>query len=205
MAISETGRVEAFSDGVFAIAITLLILEIKIPTPGAAPLAHQLEQQWPAYVSFVISFWFIGIMWVNHHRMFTHIKRLDTMLLILNLLLLFGVTAVPYPTAVLAVHLGQPDQLAAVNLYNGTYIFIAIAFNALWRYATSKRGRLLGDEVNLTAATKISQQYFLGPVAYIVSFLLAYYSVRASLALDFALAIFFVLPPQVAVRHHREG
>lgn len=200
----ETARIEAFSDGVFAIAITLLILEIKIPTPGNTPLASQLARQWPSYVSFVISFWFIGIMWINHHRMFNLIRRSDTVLMILNLLLLFGVTVVPYPTAVLAMHLGQPDQLAAVMLYNGTYVFIAIAFNVLWRYAVARHGRLLGSDVNLAAAEKISKQYALGPIAYIISFAVAFYSVRASLALDFALAVFFALPPHVAVRHHKE-
>jgi uncharacterized membrane protein len=70
---TETARVEAFSDGVYAIAITLLILEIKVPAPSAVPLSVQLVRQWPSYISFVISFAFIGIMWINHHRMFTHI------------------------------------------------------------------------------------------------------------------------------------
>jgi uncharacterized membrane protein len=200
----ETARIEAFSDGVFAIAITLLILEIKVPMPAGGPLGEQLLRQWPSYISFVISFWFIGVMWVNHHRMFTLIKRSDTLLLIFNLLLLFGVTVVPFPTAVLAMHLGQPDQRAAVMLYNGTYIFIAIAFNLLWRYAVSKKGHFLGADVDLSSAEKISRQYGLGPVAYILSFVLGFYSVRASLGLDFALAIFFALPPHIAVRHHRD-
>ena len=143
---SETSRIEAFSDGVFAIAITLLILEIKIPAPGSAKLSLQLVNQWPAYVSFFISFAFIGIMWVNHHRLFTHIVRSDDTLLILNLVLLLGVVAVPFPTAVLAIHLGQPDQRTAVILYNATYVFIAAFFNLLWRHAAfGKRGLLAND------------------------------------------------------------
>ena len=88
----ETARIEAFSDGVFAIAITLLILEIKIPNAGSANLSSQLIRQWPSYFAFVISFAFVGIMWINHHRLFTHIKRADNTLLFLNLLLLLGVT-----------------------------------------------------------------------------------------------------------------
>src|SRR5271169_5837162 len=147
MAINETARVEAFSDGVFAIAITLLVLEIKIPAPGAAPLARQLVRQWPSYVSFVIGFLVIGIMWINHHRMFTTIKRSDTVLMLLNLLLLLGVTALPFPTAVLAAHLGTPGERTAVMLFNGTCVFIAIAFNGMWRYAVSKRALMLRDEV----------------------------------------------------------
>ena len=89
---TETARVEAFSDGVFAIAITLLILEIKVPARGSGALARQLLQQWPSYVSYLISFAFIGIMWVNHHRLFNLIRRSDNRLLLFNLLLLLGVT-----------------------------------------------------------------------------------------------------------------
>ena len=124
----ETARIEAFSDGVFAIAITLLILEIKIPAAGSGELSVQLLRQWPSYFAFVFSFAFIGIMWINHHRLFTHIKRSNNALLFLNLLLLLGVTAVPFPTAVLAQHLGQSDQRAAAMLYNGIYFAIAVFF-----------------------------------------------------------------------------
>jgi TMEM175 potassium channel family protein len=194
---SETARIEAFSDGVFAIAATLLILEIKIPSPGAGELSLQLIRQWPSYVSFVISFAFIGIMWINHHRLFTHIRRSDNMLLVLNLLLLLGVTAVPFPTAVLAAHLGQPDQRTALMLYNGTYLFIAIFFNVLWRYAVSRNRHLLGGDVSVKTVDHITRQYALGPVLYLVCFVLAWVSVPASLFLNVALAGFFALPPRV--------
>jgi uncharacterized membrane protein len=143
---SETARIEAFSDGVFAIAITLLVLELKIPSPGSTSLGVALARQWPSYVSFVISFAFIGIMWINHHRLFNHITRSDNVLMVLNLALLFGVTAVPFPTAVLAAHLGHRDQKTAAILFNATYVVIAIIFNVLWRYAT-KGGRLLHTDV----------------------------------------------------------
>src|SRR5580704_12294281 len=135
----ETARIEAFSDGVFAIAITLLILEIKIPAAGSGELSVQLLRQWPSYFAFVFSFAFIGIMWINHHRLFTHIKRSNNALLFLNLLLLLGVTAVPFPTAVLAQHLGQSDQRAAAMLYHGMYFAIAVFFNLLWGYANRNR------------------------------------------------------------------
>src|SRR5579872_3201819 len=177
----ETARIEAFSDGVFAIAITLLILEIKVPPAGTADLATQLLRQWPSYVSFVISFAFIGIMWINHHRMFTHIRRCDNGLLILNLLLLLGVCAVPFPTAVLAAHLGQAGQRTATLLYNGTYVFIAVFFNLLWKYASSPRRHLLGHDVDADMVARISRQYAFGPVPYLVCFALAYVSVAASL------------------------
>jgi uncharacterized membrane protein len=195
----ETARIEAFSDGVFAIAITLLILEIKIPV-GNGDLAKQLLRQWPSYVAFVISFLFVGIMWINHHRLFNHIKRSDNVLMVLNLLLLLGVTSVPFPTAVLAQNLGQSGQRAAMILYNGTYFVIAIFFNLLWRYCVSKNHHLLGKEVDVAAAEKITAQYAFGPVVYLACMALAWISVPASLLMNIALAIFFLLPPARAVR-----
>src|SRR5262245_670253 len=123
---TETNRIEAFSDGMFAIAITLLILEIKVPEPAVGHLTPALLKQWPSYVAFVLSFVYIGVMWMNHHRMFTHIRRSNDTLLILNLLLLLGITAVPFPTAVLAANLGTPDQRTAAVFYNAVFIFIAV-------------------------------------------------------------------------------
>lgn len=196
----ETGRVEAFSDGVFAIAMTLLVLNIKVPTanePGN--LGTLLWQQWPSYLAFVISFAFIGIMWVNHHRLFVHIRRIDHMLLVLNGALLLGVTAVPYPTAVLAQYLAKPDEKAATMLYSGTYVVVAIFFNVLWRYAASGH-RLLGESVDVTEVSRISRQYAYGPLLYLVCFVLAYINVAASLALNVGLAIFFALPPSKVAR-----
>jgi TMEM175 potassium channel family protein len=199
---TETARVEAFSDGVFAIAITLLILEIKIPSAGPTPLSLQLLRQWPSYVSFVISFAFIGIMWMNHHRLFTHIRRCNDGLLVLNLLLLLGVTAVPFPTAVLAAHLRQPGERTAVLLYNGTYVFIAICFNVLWRYASAEKRKLLAADVDRRAVDHITRQYAFGPVFYLACFALAYVSVPASLILNGALACFFALPPHLVEKRH---
>jgi TMEM175 potassium channel family protein len=193
----ETARIEAFSDGVFAIAITLLILEIKIPGAGSGDLSRQLLRQWPSYVAFVISFAFIGIMWINHHRLFTHIKRSNNVLLFLNLLLLLGVCAVPFPTAVLAQHLNQSDQRTAAILYHGTYFAIAIFFNVLWRYASR---HLLGKDADAHAAGKISAQYAVGPLLYLVCVALAWVNVPLSLLLNVALAVFFALPSHRAVR-----
>jgi len=194
---AETSRVEAFSDGVFAIAITLLILEIKVPPAGSGALPRDLLRQWPSYFSFLISFAFIGIMWINHHRLFTHIARCDDALLILNLLLLLGVVVVPFPTAVLATHLGQSDQLTALILYNSTYLFIAVFFNLLWRYASSDKRRLLAKDVNSPSVQRISRQYAFGPILYLVCLGLSWLSAAASLALNFALACFFAIPPHV--------
>ena len=202
---AETSRIEAFSDGVFAIAITLLILNIKIPPAGSGDLRAELIGQWPSYFSFLVSFTFIGIMWINHHRLFTHIARSDDVLLILNLLLLLGVVVVPFPTAVLALHLGQADQRPALILYNATYVFIAVIFNLLWRYASSAKRHLLTRDVDTASVEKISNQYALGPVCYLICLGLSWVSAAASLALNFALACFFALPPHWLAYKRKEA
>ncbi len=198
----ETARIEAFSDGVFAIAITLLVLTLKIPDLGAGRLAASLLRQWPAYAAFVLSFAFVGIMWINHHRLFTHIRRSGNALMALNLALLFGITVVPFPTMVLAESLGTPDARPAALLYNGTYVVIAILFNVLWRYAV--RAELLEPE-SAASAEKISKQYAVGPLLYLAAFGLAWISVPASLALNVLLALFFALPPHVAIEMRRKS
>src|SRR6266576_5814975 len=135
----ETGRLEAFSDGVFAVAITLLILNIKILpddvlTNGNFWGKSGLGGQLPALLAFVTSFFTIGIMWINHHRLFTHIKRTDTGLLLLNLLLLLIIVFIPVPTALLSEYIVLPNDHVAAIIYSGTNVLLAICFNLLWRY-----------------------------------------------------------------------
>jgi uncharacterized membrane protein len=198
---SETARIEAFSDGIFAIAITLLILEIKVPSRDQSSLVAGLLRQWPSYLAFLLSFAYIGIMWINHHRMFTHIKRSSDVLKILNLLLLLGVTIVPFPTAVLAEHLGGPYQRTAALVYNAIFVVIAIAFNLLWRYAVSRH--LLHEHAVEGVAANISSQYAVGPFFYLGCFVIAWFNVRASVIANTALAVFFALPPSVIRRRPR--
>src|SRR5215831_5066262 len=153
----ETGRVEAFSDGVFAIAITLLILDIKVPHASESDvgLGTLLLRQWPSYAAFLTSFATIGIMWINHHRLFTQIVRSSHALLLLNSLLLLLISVVPFPTAVVAEYLGHPGENTAAALYAGTFFVIAIAFNVLWRYAAK---HLLGPNVTRPEVREISKQ-----------------------------------------------
>ena len=195
---SETSRVEAFSDGVFAIAITLLILDVHVPTSTQGHLGAALAKQWPTYAAFLISFAFIGIMWVNHHRLFNHIRRSDNRLLFLNLLLLLGVTVVPFPTALLAAHYSAAGRTAAAAVFNGTYFVIAIFFNVLWHHAV--RGGLL-DSATRESAESISRQYAVGPISYLICFGLTWISVPASLGLNIALAVFFAMPPKTKHNH----
>src|SRR5579872_5939855 len=140
--LKETGRIEAFSDGVFAVAITLLVLNLQPPKPLQESLLIWLGQQWPAYLAFMTSFATIGVMWINHHRLFTYITHSDSTLMALNLLLLMLIVIVPFPTALLAEYIAATDpqfawdQHIAALLFNGTYVLLALCFNMLWRYST---------------------------------------------------------------------
>ncbi len=206
----ETQRVEAFSDGVFAIAITLLVLELHVPKPGdlgVESLAAALLHDWQSYVAFVMSFFSILIMWFNHHKLFSHIKRSDNGLMYLNGLLLFTVTAVPWPTALLAEFWGHSQEKSAAVVYCGLMVLLAIAFNALWRYVTYK-GRLLGEDADLDEVRKITLQYSFGPVGYGAAFGIAFWDADSAVFLCIALAIFFAftgcvnLTKSARSRHH---
>ena len=183
----ETGRIEAFSDGVFAIAITLLVLDIKVPRDLAegVGLGRALLQQWPAYLAFFISFTFIGIMWINHHRIFNLLRRTDHTLL--------GVTFLPFPTALLSEYIGHPEQRMAALVFNGVFLVIAIFFNVLWRYIAGQP-RLLAKDADPQAIAAITRSFTYGPVFYLITFGLAFFSVIASLIMSVALAIFYALP-----------
>ena len=191
----ETGRVEAFSDGVFAIAITLLILDVHVPRDltETTTLADALLRQWPSYLGFLTSFALIGIMWINHHKLFTLIKRTDHLLLVFNALLLLGATIVPFTTSLLAEYIGQSEQRLAAMVYTGNFFVIAIFFNLLWRYA-ARGHRLLGYDVSEAEVRSINRAYALGPPVYLLCFAIAYFSVPLALGMTIALVIFYALP-----------
>ena len=198
---NDTARIEAFSDGVFAVAITLLVLDIKVPpvSPSGDPLVILLVRQWPSYLAFATSFATILIMWVNHHRIFTLIGRADDRLLFSNGFLLFAVTVIPFSTSLVAAYLGHSGQRTAAAVYNGTFILAAIFFNVLWATA-SARGRLLRDDADHDAVQGITSSFRRGVPFYTAAFALAFASVTASLALNLMLAIFFALPTKLAVK-----
>jgi len=192
----ETGRVEAFSDGVFAIAITLLVLELKVPKAPPGGLVAALLQQWPTFLSYFTSFATILVMWVNHHEIFNHIRRTSVAFLFLNGLLLLFVTVVPFPTSLVSAHLLSADARAAAAIYAGTYFLIALSFNALWLYASSGR-RLIGHRSDQRHIDAITRNYRFGPIFYFAAFLLAFLWVPASLGLCLALAMFFAVTASV--------
>lgn len=197
----ETGRLEAFSDGVFAVAITLLVLNIKLTGLSSSSqqvlndqgLWKELGNQWPILASYCTSFATIGIMWINHHRLFVHIKRVDTGLMLINLALLLVIVFIPVPTALLAEYLTHPEFHAAAIIYSATFFLMALFFNILWFYA-SHHNRLLANDADRNTVRAISQQYLFGPVLYLIIVGIAWISVPVMIILIFILALFFAVP-----------
>ena len=189
----ETGRVEAFSDGVFAIAITLLVLEFKVPhlPEGATSrdLFLALLKLWPSMVAFLGSFVAILIMWINHHGLFRLIHKTDSPFLFANGFMLLMVTFVPFPTAVLAEYLGSPGERAAAAFYIGTFVVISIAFNVFW--ATATKRRLLRHGVPDAVVARIRNAYRFGLGVYVGSTLLALWNAAAGLAACLSLWIYW--------------
>jgi uncharacterized membrane protein len=188
----ETGRVEAFSDGVFAIAITLLILAVGIEQSiSGGSLKHQLLHLWPAYIAYAVSFLTIGIMWVNHHQIFRHFVRVDRPLLLLNILLLMCISFTPFPTRVVADHAKSgADRQAAAVLYGLTMTFTAICFFAVWYYGSR---RLLRPDTDMREVSGITRSYLPGAPTYALATAIAFVSSLASLIIFGAIAIFYAV------------
>ena len=195
---TDTGRIEAFSDGVFAIAITLLIIEIAVPhldqEPPGTTLPEALVGLWPSYLGYVISFLQIGVIWANHHNRFRFIERSDHGLLFLNILFLMCVAFIPFPTALLAEYLERTasERETAGVIYAGTLAVTAVFFTLLWLYAAANR--LVDRNLDPSLVRAMTRRYLLGTVAYLLVFVLAYVNVAASLILLVILALLFVLP-----------
>lgn len=193
----ETTRIEAFSDGVFAIAITLLILELKVPPfaagdgpPSNVGLWRKMLADWHHYVAFGLSFGSILVMWVNHHRIFRVIRKSDDGFLFWNGLLLMCITIVPFPTALIAQYMDTGAARAAASVYSGMGLVIALAFTALWRYAITN-GRLLTPGFREAEVAALTRQYQFGPLSYLIAFVLSFFSAYASIGICLALVVFF--------------
>lgn len=195
----ETGRLEALSDGVFAIAMTLLILSIPIPTSDFLKNQHETLQaavlggrHWLPFVTYVMSFVTVLVMWINHHYLFQFLGRVDRVFVIANGMLLLLVVFVNYPTALVANFIGASvsDGEFAAIAYNVTFVLVAIAFNVMWLRISLHR-RLLADDVDDKEVAKFTRQYLLGGPLYLVALALAFVNPELSIALDAALAIYF--------------
>ncbi|WP_329124916.1 TMEM175 family protein [Streptomyces sp. NBC_01465] len=189
--MNESGRLEAFSDGVFAIATTLLILEIKVPEHAGGGLWGALGDQWPSYAAYVVSFLVIGIMWVNHHQIFRFVVRVDRTLMFLNLLLLMTVAALPWPAALMAEYLREGSAShAAAAVYSGLMVVMAFNYHALWWHLT-RTGHLFDDSVDTVAARAVTRRFALGSLAYPATVALSFVSAPLTLAVHGLLAVYY--------------
>ena len=191
----ETERTQFFSDAVLAIAITLLILEIRVPKHG--PLGIALLNLWPSYVAYAISFLVIGAIWLNHHLMFAKFAKADGALMFLNLMMLMAVAFLPFPTAVLAesLHNGE-DQNIAAALYGGTLTIGGLFVNLTWHHAVSSG--LVRPDLSPDDIRAVSRRYVVGPVVYAAAAVMGLFVPVAALVVYAFLNLFYLWP-----RRHR--
>ena len=187
-------RLETFSDGVFAIAITLLVLTISQPSQYAN-LAHELRRRWPSLAAYVVSFVVIGIMWLNHHTVFSHLERIDRGLFYLNLVLLMTIVFIPYPTGVLGEALRQHrGAKTAAVFYTAVMAINACVWAALWLYASVGR-RLLRPAFPEDQRTMATVLFIAGAFVYSASIGVAFVNAYLCLAVQGALALYYALDP----------
>jgi len=180
---------------VFAVAITLLVLDLKVPVPvhGAGSVAHQLGDEWPAYAAYLVSFMVIGIIWVNHHTLMAKLARVDRSMLFLNLLLLLVVVLIPFPTSVVAQYLrhGGWDAKVAVAFYSAVMEAMSLAFTAIYLWAGSHH-ELLDESVDVAAHRSAFRQFGFGVAAYLGLIAVSFLNAEVALAGHFVLAVYYV-------------
>ena len=194
----STSRTEAFSDGIFAIAATLLVLELKVPQVEPGGLADALLESWPSYATYVVSLLTIGIIWVNHHAVLDRIREVNCPLLFMNLMFLMAVAANPFPTALLGDYLqaGHDERLAAA-VYGGTMSLMGVTFGAIWAYAVLS-DNLLHARVDRTRARRSLWIFAAGTPLYVLAIGASLLSATLALVIYALLALFYlfdVLPP----------
>ncbi len=186
-------RLEAFSDGIFAFAATLLILNLAVE---GHPLSRQLLGIWPSYVAYALSFVTIGIIWTNHHLVMHQVAHIDRFFQMASVIFLMFIAFIPFPTRLLALNLESEGAQAAALAYGITLTATAVMFNVLWRYAASGR-RLLHHDADQKVVDGISRTYLLGPAIYLAATLVALVSPVASAALYVAIGVFYVLESSI--------
>jgi uncharacterized membrane protein len=191
-----TNRMESFSDGVIAVAITLLVLDIHVPViVGHETLIHALLQDWPHYAAYVVSFMTIGIIWINHHAMISRLARADHSILILNLMLLMSIVLLPFATELMAAYLRAPSgQSLAAGVYAGCFLLMSVTFAAFNRHILLARAHMLSAEIPLAERRRILARSVSGLGPYLVATILAVVSPYVTLAMCGALAVFYALP-----------
>jgi TMEM175 potassium channel family protein len=193
--VEETGtqRLEMFSDGVFAIAATLLVLEFTVNTGRHAPsLGYQLlHQLWPSYLAYATSFLTIGIIWINHHHVMETIGRVDRTFLFVNTLLLLVVAFIPFPTRLVAHYLQIPGEQAAVYAYGATLLLMAVLFNVLWAYAARNR-RLIREDMLEAKVRAVTQAAAVGIPLTAVILVLAIWTPVGAMIFALAISAFYL-------------
>ncbi len=189
----DRSRLEAFSDGVFAVAITLLALNLAVAGPGHGKLLSQLGNHWPAFVAYLISFFTIGIIWVNHHAFVQNIAIVDRTLLFLNLLLLVFVVALPFGTATMADYLngGGQDARVAMALYAAILEGMSLAFMALFEWTLREDSRL-HRPVPKSARWPARRRFYLGQIPYLIAIGVAFISPLAALVIIGLVAVYYI-------------
>jgi uncharacterized membrane protein len=192
----ETARIEAFSDGVFAIAITILVLDLHAPSgkemSDTAALLSSLKGNWPSYCSFMLSFFSIYIMWVNHHKIFKQVYKRNSAVMFANGLLLFLATSVSYPTALIARYYNTPSANTVVAIYTGLFVLINLSFNLLW-YVCSRDKTLLRPEITDKGIKQIKMAYLAGLPIHLIAFVTAFFSPAAALVICVSLWSYWAL------------
>src|SRR5436190_3877348 len=189
-------RIEAFSDAVIAVAITLLALDLHVPDPGgSASLAHRLSEQWPNYAAYVVSFLTIGIIWINHHALLQRLVSVDHAILVLNLLLLLTIGVLPFSTALMARYLdASHGQNFAAVVYGGSFLLMSLAFFAIQRHVMRTKQHLLQDHLTPEVRRAVLRRNAIGLLPYAVATVGALVSPYLTLAICGAVAVFYALP-----------
>lgn len=191
----STSRLEAFSDGVIAIAITLLTLDLKVPDPATTEsLGHALAEQWPSYAAYVVSFLTIGIIWINHHAMVRRLREVDHTFLAINLVLLLTIGVLPFTTSLVAAYLGEGGEHVAAAVYAASLLAMAFAFFIANRTVLHAKPHLLREEIGPGERDLIYRRNRAGLLPYLVALGLAPLSGYATLALCGLVAGYYALP-----------
>jgi uncharacterized membrane protein len=198
-------RINTLSDGVFAIVITLLVLELRVPeipsqlVPEVLPMA--LRETLPKVASHVVSFVVLGIYWVGHHNMFMHIKRHDRVLLWLNILFLMCIASMPFPTG-LIVQYGQSEW--SIIVYAATLVATGLSLDLIWWYATSKR-RLVNQDMSDDLVAFVHRRVLTAPAIYLIAIIISFVSINAAKLLFLATALLYILPNPLDHHHQKEA
>ena len=189
----DRGRLEAFSDGVFAVAITLLALNLTLAGPGHGPLAQQLGEHWPAFAAYVVSFFTIGIIWVNHHDLVRSITVVNRTLLFLNLVLLLFVVLLPFGTVTAAEYLdvGGFDAKVALALYSAVFLGMSIGFGSIFEWTL--HGERVAQPVPADKRWAARMRFVGGGGVYLISIIIAFVSAVASFVLIALVAVYYIV------------